>query len=134
MSQHPDFMTAIVILLSLIIGYHIRDRGMVFKIQESQPSTKLNISESTQINEVEAIPLSVDLLKEPLNEIVRYIISKGGEVEISALKNWGKSRRKETINSGEIKGYLLEMMEMCLVETFKPANRKCEFVKWTAKK
>jgi len=62
MSQHPDFMTAIVILLSLIVGYHIRDRGMVFKIQENQPSTKLNISEPTPTNEVAATSDSVDLL------------------------------------------------------------------------
>jgi len=49
MSQHHDdgshtvgFMTAIAMLICLFIGYHIRDRGMVFKIQESQPVAPIN--------------------------------------------------------------------------------------------
>jgi len=95
---------------------------------------KLSSAEPTQINEVGATSDPVGLLKEPLDEIGRYIISKGGEVEVSALKNWGRCRRKGTITSEEIQDCLLEMMEMSLIETFTPLDRKGEFVKWVADK
>jgi len=106
---------------------------------EYQPTTKEKLEETFRIDatekkEVEAIPDPVDLLEEPLNEIGRYIISRGGEVEVSALKNWGRGRRKGTITSEEIQDCLLEMMGMNLIETFTPFDRKGEFVKWVAGK
>jgi len=87
-----------------------------------------------EIKEVEAIPDPVELLKEPLNEIARYIISRGGEVDVRSLKAWGRSRKNGALLSGEIQDYLLEMMEMSLIEIFTHDDKKTEHIKWLSAK
>jgi len=103
---------------------------------EYQPTVKEKLEDtfnldSTEKNEVEALPDPVDLLKEPLNEIARYIISRE-ETTVSALKNWGKTRRKGSLSSSDIQDCLLEMMELQLIETFTPFDSKAEAVRWIA--
>ena len=85
--------------------------------------------ETTPIKEVEIS--SADALPEPLNEMARYIISRE-ETTISALKNWGKTRRKGTLSSSEIEECLFELMELQLIETFTPLDSKAESVRWIA--
>ena len=129
MSQHPDFMTALVILLSLIVGYHIRDRGMVFKIQESQ-STKLNISEPTQINEEGATSDPIDLLllnyaDDPkMASFLKWIADKPeGEVvtrEQVRCSYWAKKngRDKKTVDVALVKAINTPLLIEIDVETY----------------
>ena len=73
-----------------------------------------------------------DDLPDPLDDVARYITSKGGELPISSLKNWGKSRRNGSLNSEAIDDSLLELMQLQLIETFTPSDSKGEWVRWIA--
>lgn len=71
-------------------------------------------------------------LSDPLDDVARYITSKGGELPVSALKNWGKTRRKGSLDSEAIEESLIELMNLQLIETFTPADSKGEWVRWIA--
>jgi hypothetical protein len=75
---------------------------------------------------------TVDTLNEPLNDVARYILSKGGELPVSSLKNWGKTRRKGSLDSGEIEQSLLALAQLHLIETFIPMGTKGEWIRWIA--
>ena len=101
-------------------------------LERLEDSFKLNAVEPTVIREVPVTQNSFDNLPEPLDDVARYINSKDGELPISSLKNWGKSRRNGSLNSDAIDDSLIELMELQLIETFTPHDSKGEWVRWIA--
>ena len=100
-------------------------------LERLEDSFKLNAVEPTAIAEV--MPTKTfDDLPDPLDDVARYITSQGGELPISSLKNWGKSRRNGSLNSEAIDDSLLELMQLQLIETFTPSDSKGEWVRWIA--
>ena len=101
-------------------------------VEQLEKTYQMDAVEPTAICEVVPTKNSFEDLPEPLNDIARYIHSKNGELPVSSLKNWGKSRRNGSLNSEEIDHSLLELMELQLIETFTPNDSKGEWVRWIA--
>ncbi len=101
-------------------------------VEQLEKTYQMDAVEPTAIREVVPTENSLEDLPEPLNDVARYIHSKDGELPISSLKNWGKSRRNGSLNSEAIDDSLLEMMELQLIETFTPHDSKGEWVRWIA--
>lgn len=102
-----------------------RNAGVKPKLKSQQLEDSIKEVEPTPVDPIEA-------LKEPLDDVARYILSKDGEVTVSTLKNWGKTRRKGALNSSEIEDCLLDLMALQRIETFTPLDSKAESVRWIA--
>ena len=101
-------------------------------LERLEDSFKLNAVEPTAIAEVPVTQNLFDNLPEPLDDVARYINSKGGELPVASLKNWGKSRRNGALNSDAIDDSLIELMQLQLIQTFTPIDSKGEWVRWIA--
>ncbi|MBM0745446.1 hypothetical protein JOY44_28910 [Phormidium sp. CLA17] len=99
-------------------------------VEQLEDSYRLNSIEPTVIHEVLPTKNSFDDLPEPLNDVARYIHSKGGELAVSTLKDWGRARRKNPLDSEAIDHSLIELMELHLLSTFTPSEGKGEWIKW----
>ena len=99
-------------------------------VERLEDSFKLNSAEPTVIHEVAITQNPVDDLPDPLNDVARYIHSKGGELAVSTLKDWGRTRRNNSLNSEAIDHSLIELMELKLISTFTPIEGKGEWVRW----
>ena len=100
-------------------------------VERLDDSFKLNAVEPTAIAEV--VPTKTfDDLPDPLDDIARYIQSKGGELAVATLKDWGRAKRKNPLDSEAIDHLLIELMELHLISTFTPSEGKGEWIKWEA--
>jgi hypothetical protein len=99
-------------------------------VEQLEKTYQMDAVEPTAIREVVPTKNSFENLPEPLNDVARYIHSKGGELAVSTLKDWGRARRNNPLNSEAIDHSLIELMELQLISTFTPTEGKGEWVKW----
>ena len=99
-------------------------------VEQLEKTYQMDAVKPTAIREVVPTKNSFEDLPEPLNDVVRYIHSKGGEIAVSTLKDWGRTRRKNPLDSEAIDHSLIELMELHLISTFTPSEGKGEWIKW----
>ena len=64
-----------------------------------------------------------------LDDVETYIKERGQCPE-SAVKNWGKTRRKGALSSSEVEDLLIELVSLGRVESFTPPSGKGRWVRW----
>ena len=64
-----------------------------------------------------------------LDDVEAYIKERG-ECPVSAVKNWGKTRRKGALNSDEVEDLLTELVNFGRIESFHPDDSKAQWVRW----
>ena len=101
-------------------------------VEQLEKTYQMDAVEPTAIREVVPTQNSFENLPEPLKDVARYIHSKGGELAVSTLKDWGRARRSNPLNSEAIYHLLIELMELHLISTFTPTEGKGEWIKWEA--
>ncbi|MBM0745571.1 hypothetical protein JOY44_29565 (plasmid) [Phormidium sp. CLA17] len=99
-------------------------------VEQLEKTYQMDAVEPTAIREVVPTKSSFEDLPEPLNDVARYIHSKGGELAVSTLKDWGRARRKNPLDSEAIDDSLIELMQLQLISTFTPSEGKGEWIKW----
>lgn len=97
-----------------------------------RPKVLLRSRFSSNSSELLSNNSTIPALSEPLDDVARYILSKGGKLPIASLKNWGKTRRKGSLDSAAIDESLIQLMELGLIETFSPPETKAEWIRWAA--
>ena len=102
--------------------------------QQLEDSYRLNAADEFQTVAKEVAPTpqtnNYEDLPEPLNSIARYIHSKGGKLSVATLKDWGRAKRKNPLDSEAIDHSLIELMEFHLISTFTPDEGKGEWIRW----
>ena len=102
--------------------------------QQLEDSYRLNAADEFQTVAKEVAPTpqtnNSEDLPEPLNSIARYIHSKGGKLSVATLKDWGRAKRKNPLDSEAIDHLLIELMEFHLISTFTPDEGKGEWIRW----
>ena len=101
-------------------------------VEQLEKTYQMDAVEPPAIREVVPTQNSFENLPEPLKDVARYIHSKGGELAVSTLKDWGRARRSNPLNSEAIDHLLIELMELHLISTFTPTEGKGEWIKWEA--
>ena len=64
-----------------------------------------------------------------LDDVESYVKERG-ECPESAVKNWGKTRRKGTLTSSEVEDLLIELVSFGRLESFTPPSGKGRWVRW----
>lgn len=64
-----------------------------------------------------------------LEDVANYVRGRG-ECPVSAVKNWGKTRRKGALNSDEVEELLIELTGQGKIESFYPDDSKAQWVRW----
>lgn len=93
--------------------------------QQLENRYKLSAPDEFEItSERESSRIELDV---PLKELMQYLANKGGELPVVAIKqNWGKNRG---FNSEAVDEFLIELIDLKLIESFCPPNTKAEWVK-----